>query len=183
MKRKQIVLFILSLILVLFFGYKVLPYITPGVTIINKTHDVIYINVTQYAKGVTAEELTDAELAQLKIFVPIQTQKTHYFPASFSALFDSRVVNFAPIWKIGSRADTSNSGGHAFYLDSHKGTCQVEIEIYDDSYKIIPKEMLYCYRKMLPSGGTMTIHSAEKIIFNDYSPNADKIEKQFIRLN
>lgn len=181
MKRKRCRFFIFLSILSLLVGYVILPYITPGTTIINKTDQVIYVNVTQYAKEATPDELTDAELAQLKIFIPIQAQKTHYFPVSFSALVDTRLIAFAPIWDIGSRANTSNVGGHSFDLKKSKGSCQIDIKIYADSYEIIPKETLYCYKKLLPRGGNMIIHADDKTIFNAYSQNADKIEKQTIR--
>jgi hypothetical protein len=185
MKKKRLRLIILSPILILLMEYIVLSQFPPSVAIVNKTDKVVYINVVQWPTEIKdADELTDAELSQLKRFVPVQPQNTHNFPASFSTLIDSRLMSFSPTWGIGAPAPTSSadaSGSHSFDLDLYNGTCRVEIEVYDDSYKITPKETLYCYKKLLPMGGNMIIHTKEKTIFNNYGPSADKIENQVVR--
>ena len=166
--------------------YIILSQFPPSVSIINKTDTVIYIHVIQWPTEIeSAEELTYAEISQLKGRAPIQPQQARDFTASFGALADGRLMRFSPGWDIGSPSSSNSTAGgsHSFDLDSHKGSCRVEIEIYNDFYKIIPQDALYCYKKLRPTGGRMIVHTKEKTFFNDYGPDAEKIEKQFIRWN
>lgn len=181
MKKKSFCHFILSSIIILLVGYKILPHVTPTVTIINKTEKSIYTTSMQWLE--TNTEPTPDEVDQLKYSWEIKPQGEHIFPVYFSNLISSKLVRMSPDWRIAARANYAAGGGHGFYLDRHKGTCIIKIEIYDDKYKIIPEDKFYCYKKMVPMGGRMRIHTEEKTIFNYYGPNTDKIKEQVIRLN
>jgi hypothetical protein len=113
--------------------------------VLNKTDQIVYFRSLQYL--VTGQALTNDELDRWKITWPIQPQEERKFLVSFSTLVSPNWMHFNTGWRIGSHTNNPSSASHLFYLDRHEGSCQMKIEIYDESYKVIPKETFYCYKK------------------------------------
>jgi hypothetical protein len=181
MKRKLLHFFFFLAILILIMEYIILPYITPGVTLVNKTDKEIFVRRAQFAIG--DNDPAHTEVLDLKKLWAIGAGEERYFPISFYSLVSSRVRRFSIGGMIGDQSNFSASVGHEFDVNRDYGICRAKIEIYEDYYKLFPTKSFYCYKKLLSLVGRMSIHTEEKTRTNVYGPNVDKIEKQVIRLN
>ncbi|UQZ88090.1 hypothetical protein C4J81_02230 [Deltaproteobacteria bacterium Smac51] len=178
--RGFIVLFAVLIILFLAVFHD-FPPIAPDIVVHNKTDKVVYFRPMQFIR--TNKEVTDEEVAQIKNYWKLQPGEKRRFSAYLSSLTTSLPVYFTADWDIGSRSGANGSGGHSFDMERHGGTCRVKIEIYDDKYKVIPEDKIYCHKKLTSSSGRMDIRSEKQTITNYYGANTDHIKKQTIRQN